>query len=82
MATGYYIHKPSADWEAVERWENEGGRLNHGGKRDQISRAMFLASDKAKFITGQTAGVNGERVPTPRMISRLLRQGYASSNAS
>ena len=27
MASGYYIRKPSAEWEAVERWENEGGRL-------------------------------------------------------
>lgn len=37
MATGYYIHKLSAEKEALERWENEGGQLgqNHanGGMR-------------------------------------------------
>ena len=31
MAAGYYIDKRSAEKEAVDRWENEGGRLtqNH-----------------------------------------------------
>jgi hypothetical protein len=27
MRPGYYIHERSAEWESVERWENEGGRL-------------------------------------------------------
>lgn len=31
MSAGYYIDRPSAEKEAVDRWENEGGRLgrNH-----------------------------------------------------
>ena len=32
MATGYYSHEARAEWEAVERWENEGGR--HGQNHD------------------------------------------------
>lgn len=28
MLAGYYIQKSSAEKEAVERWENEGGRLS------------------------------------------------------
>ena len=27
MAVDYYIRESSDEWEAVERWENEGGRL-------------------------------------------------------
>lgn len=27
MATDYNVREPSDRWEAVERWENEGGRL-------------------------------------------------------
>jgi hypothetical protein len=27
MASGYYIRERSAEWEAVQRWENEGGRF-------------------------------------------------------
>lgn len=34
MSTGYYIHKSSAEWEGVDRWENEGGRL--GQNNDYI----------------------------------------------
>jgi len=28
MITGYYIHERIGELEAVERWENEGGRLS------------------------------------------------------
>jgi len=28
MATRYYSYDPRAEWEPVERWENEGGRLD------------------------------------------------------
>jgi hypothetical protein len=34
MATNYYIHKLSAEKDAVERWENEGGRL--GQNNDEV----------------------------------------------
>jgi hypothetical protein len=27
MRAGYYIRELSAEWDALERWENEGGRL-------------------------------------------------------
>ena len=30
MTTGYYIHERRPELEAVERWENEGGRLGRG----------------------------------------------------
>ncbi len=29
MEADYYIREPSDEWEAFERWENEGGRLPH-----------------------------------------------------
>ena len=38
MATRYYSHDPRAEWEAVERWENEGGRLRQ--KHDYILDAI------------------------------------------
>lgn len=31
---GYYIHEHSAEWDAVERWENEGGKLRQ--KREYV----------------------------------------------
>jgi len=34
MATRYYSYDPRAEWEPVERWENEGGRLDQ--KHDYI----------------------------------------------
>ena len=27
MTADYYMGEPSDEWEVVERWENEGGRL-------------------------------------------------------
>ena len=84
-AADYYIHESNNEWEAFERWENEGGRLRHNhdlsldsigedylrrreqaipvgglGEPDDIAHAMlFLASDEAKYITGQTLVVDG-----------------------
>jgi hypothetical protein len=39
MAVVYYIQESSNEWESVERWENEGGRLrqNHDLSLDYIS---------------------------------------------
>ncbi|HEX8142322.1 MAG TPA: SDR family oxidoreductase [Pyrinomonadaceae bacterium] len=86
----YYIPESGAEWEAVDSWENEGGRLrqNHDwsldsigedylrrmeqaipvgrlGEPDDIAHAMlFLASDEAKFITGQKLVVDdGQALP-------------------
>ena len=40
MATDYYVHEPSAHQEAIERWENEGGRLQqqHRHSYDSIGK--------------------------------------------
>ena len=80
-AGDYNVHESSDEWEAVERWENEGGSLRRHhdlsldsigedylrhmeqtipigglGEPDDVARAMlFLASDEAKYITGQTS---------------------------
>jgi hypothetical protein len=45
IAAGYYIREPSDEWEAFERWENEGGSLRQ--------------SDEANYTIGHTpvAGV-------------------------
>lgn len=29
MTAVYNVREPSDEWEACERWENEGGRLRH-----------------------------------------------------
>jgi hypothetical protein len=44
MAAGYYIHKPSSEKAAVERWENEGGRLgqNYDFILDSIGENRFF----------------------------------------
>jgi NAD(P)-dependent dehydrogenase (short-subunit alcohol dehydrogenase family) len=96
MAADYYVRQPSYEWESVERWENEGGRLrqNHGlsldsigddylhrmeqaipigrpGEPDNIARAMlFLDSDEAKYITGQTLVVDGGQT-LPESVSAV-----------
>jgi NAD(P)-dependent dehydrogenase (short-subunit alcohol dehydrogenase family) len=96
MATDYYIREPSDEWEAVGRWENEGGRLrqNHDlshdsigegylrrmeqaipigrlGEPDEIDHAMlFLASDEAKYITGQTPVAGGGQT-LPESVSAV-----------
>ena len=41
MAAGYYIREPIDEWEAVERWENEGGSL-----RQNLPRLEHGAGDK------------------------------------
>jgi len=96
MAADYYIRESGDEWEAVERWENEGGRLrqNHDlsldsigedylrrmeqailvgrlGEPNDIAHAMlFLASDEAKYITGQTLVVGG-RQTLPESVSAV-----------
>lgn len=45
MAADYYIREPSDEWEVVERWENEGGRLRQ--------------NDEANYVTGQTPVAGG-----------------------
>ena len=95
-AADYYINESSDVWKAVERWENEGGRLrqNHDlshdsigedylrriehaiptgriGEPDDIAYAMlFLASDEAKYITGQTLVVDGGQT-LPESVSAV-----------
>lgn len=92
----YYFHESSYEWEAVERWENEGGRVqqNHElsldsigedylrrveqaipigrlGEPDDIAYAMlFLASDEAKYITGQRLVVDGGQT-LPESVSAV-----------
>ncbi len=52
MATGYYIHEPIAEWEAVDRWENEGGRLgqHHQNILDSIGKEYMRHTDQAIAI--------------------------------
>ena len=42
MLPGYYRHETSVEKEAVERWENEGGRLGEDYLRhmDQVMTTM------------------------------------------
>ncbi len=96
LAADYYERQPSYEWESVERWENEGGRLrqHHGlsldsigedylrrmeqtipigrpGEPVNIARALlFLDSDEANYITGQTLVVDG-RQTLPEAVSAV-----------
>lgn len=45
IAAGYYIREPIDEWEAFERWENEGGSLRQ--------------NDEANYITGRTPVAGG-----------------------
>ena len=45
MAADYYTREPSDEWDAFERWENEGGRLRQ--------------NDEASHIAGQTQVAEG-----------------------
>ena len=56
MATGYFIQGPSGELEAVQRWENEGGRLsqNHGHVLDSV-RDDHLRHQKQATPTGRLA---------------------------
>ena len=52
MATGYYIHGRSAELEAVERWENEGGGLSqtHDYVLDSPGENYLRHKDQAMAI--------------------------------
>jgi hypothetical protein len=48
-ATDYYINESSDEWESVERWENEGGRLrqNHDLSLDPIGEDYLRRMEEA-----------------------------------
>ena len=43
MAADYYIREPSDEWEAFERWENEGGSLRQNDDAKNITRQTLVA---------------------------------------
>ena len=45
MAADYYTVEQSDEWDAFERWENEGGR--------------FRQNDEARHIAGRTQAAEG-----------------------
>jgi hypothetical protein len=64
MARRYYINEQGPEFEAVERWENEGGRLFQNQHRDQVVMPIVRpvqGEDNAKSVTGQTVRVDGIR---------------------
>lgn len=65
MASRYYINEKGPEFEAVERWENEGGRLFRSQHKDhQVVMPMVRTGkgeDNAKSVTGQTVRVDGIR---------------------
>ena len=38
MEADYYIHEASEQWEDIERWENEGGRITSTTTTERIAR--------------------------------------------
>ena len=56
MAADYYSREPSDEWEAFERWENEGGSLRQ--------------NDEANYIAGQTLVAGGGQT-LPESISAV-----------
>jgi len=49
MAADFYIREPSEEWEAFERWENEGGRHRQ--------------NDEANHTAGETQVAGGQTSP-------------------
>jgi NAD(P)-dependent dehydrogenase (short-subunit alcohol dehydrogenase family) len=49
MTVDYYIREPRDEWEAVGRWENEGGRLrqNHDLSLDSIGEDYLRRMEQA-----------------------------------
>jgi hypothetical protein len=43
MAADYYIREPGGEWEAFERWENEGGRPLRNDEANNIDGRMRVA---------------------------------------
>lgn len=56
MAADYYIRERSEEWEFVERWENEGGRLRQ--------------NDEVNYVAGQTLVAGGGQT-LPEVISAV-----------
>lgn len=56
MAADYYRREPSVEWEAFERWENEGGK--------------FWQNDEAKYINGRALVAGGGQT-LPDLISAV-----------
>lgn len=56
MAADYYISERSEEWEVVERWENEGGRLRQ--------------NDEANYVAGQTL-IKGSGQALPESFSAV-----------
>ena len=71
MPTGHYKHKSSAEWEAVERWENEGGRLsqNHDYILKSIGENYLRHTDQVMPMIGSA----GKRYQNR---GRTLRQSF------
>jgi hypothetical protein len=43
MAGDYYIREPSDEWEAFERWENEGGSFRQNGEANYVAGRTRVA---------------------------------------
>jgi hypothetical protein len=84
MATRYYSYDPRAEWEPVERWENEGGRLDQ--KHDYILDS--IGDDYRRHIdvdiqirkTGKRDDISrvGPLLPSNNQHYQLDRTGRAS----
>ena len=55
MTADYYIRDLSEEWEVVERWENEGGRVRQYEEANYVARQTQVAGGgqiKAEAIAG------------------------------
>lgn len=43
MAADYYVREASDEWDACERWENEGGRLRQNDEANHIAGRTQVA---------------------------------------
>lgn len=62
MAADYYIGEPSEEWEVVERWENEGGRLR---QNDDGQRRSNRVGRKISSVEGKIYEPPGFKTPRP-----------------
>ena len=75
MAADYYIGEPGEEWEVVERWENEGGRLRQNDDGQRRSNRVGR-----KISSGGRPNLRASRLqnPSPVPIDFLLESGKLS----
>ena len=63
MASEHYVQERRAEWDALERWENEGGRprryfdksVDSVAENPPLSAIFFVGFNERKHVAGPSA---------------------------